>query len=499
MEPIIREMPRKIPRALWLALPLAFVLYFYDLGAAGMLGPDEPRYASIAREMARSGDWVTPRLWGQPWFEKPALLYWMSGAAFRAGLGPDFAPRLPVALLAVAFLGFYWWILNREFGCLPAWFGTLILGTSIAWLGFSQVGVTDLPMAATFSAAMLLALPWVARGDARFLPAASALLGLAVLAKSLVPLALAAPLVAARYRSWRDLVRPRVLAPFLIVALPWHLLCYWRNGRVFVDTLFVQHQFGRFTSTSLMHPEPWWFYFSIFVGLLLPWAPLLILLARRGAYGDPRRRFLLAWVGFGLLFFSAAANKLPGYVLPLLPAAAALMAVTLGEVRDARLPLLAAALLLVVFPIAAPILPAAVANGLSRAPRPAFQWTWLLPAVAGAAAWMLESRSRRLAAVLSIALGAGAGTIYLKKAATPELDRIASTRILWREIAGSTEEICVDNIRRDLRYSLNYYSGTPLPECSDQPRPLRIRQVPGMPPFLAAHIGGLVRGQVDLR
>jgi len=112
---------------------------------------------------------------------------------------------------------------------------------------------------------------------------------------------------------------------------------------------------------------------------------------------------------------------------------------------------------------------------------------------------MLESRSRRLAAVLSIALGAGAGTIYLKKAATPELDRIASTRILWREIAGSTEEICVDNIRRDLRYSLNYYSGTPLPECSDQPRPLRIRQVPGMPPFLAAHIGGLVRGQVDLR
>ena len=68
--------PRKIPRWLWVVLPLAYLAYFYDLSATGLLGPDEPRYASIAREMARSGDWITPRLWGAPWFEKPALLYW---------------------------------------------------------------------------------------------------------------------------------------------------------------------------------------------------------------------------------------------------------------------------------------------------------------------------------------------------------------------------------------------------------------------------------------
>jgi 4-amino-4-deoxy-L-arabinose transferase-like glycosyltransferase len=187
-------MPRKIPRLLWLALPMAYLLYFYDLAGKGMFGPDEPRYASIAREMARSGDWITPVLWGHPWFEKPALLYWMNAIAFRFGLGPDLAPRLPVAILSVAFLVFYWWILRREFGCRPAWFSTLILATSAAWIGFSQVGVTDLPLAATYSAAMLLALPWVAKRDTRLLPAAAVLLGLAVLAKSLVPLALAAPL-----------------------------------------------------------------------------------------------------------------------------------------------------------------------------------------------------------------------------------------------------------------------------------------------------------------
>src|SRR5512146_3294379 len=211
-------MPRKIPRIVWVAPALVYLLYFFRLSAAGMLGADEPRYAAIGRQMARSGDWITPRLWGQPWFEKPALLYWMSGAGFRLGLGPDLAPRLPVAILSVAFLIFFCWILWREFGCFAAWVSTLVLGTTVAWIGFSQVGVTDLPLTATFSAAMLLALPWIARRDTRYLPAASALLGFAVLAKGLLPLVLAAPL-AVNWRNWRDLIRPRVFVPFLIVAL----------------------------------------------------------------------------------------------------------------------------------------------------------------------------------------------------------------------------------------------------------------------------------------
>src|SRR5215469_6869815 len=107
---IIRKMSRRMPRLPWLALPLAYFLYFFGLTAAGMIGPDEPRYASIGREMAHSGDWITPRLWGEPWFEKPALLYWIEGAAFRLGLNEDLAPRLPVALASVAFLIFFYWM-----------------------------------------------------------------------------------------------------------------------------------------------------------------------------------------------------------------------------------------------------------------------------------------------------------------------------------------------------------------------------------------------------
>ena len=474
----------KIPRLPWLVLPLAYLLYFFRLGGAGLIGPDEPRYAWIGRAMAQSGDWVTPRLWGQPWFEKPALLYWMSGAAFRLGLGPDVAPRLPVALMGTAFLAFYWWMLRREFGCRPAWFATLILGSSVAWLGFTQAGVPDLPLTATFSASMLLALPWIHNRDRRFLPAAALMLGLSVLAKGLVPLALAAPL-AFRIRCFTDLLKWRVALPFLLVATPWYVLCYMRNGSPFLSEFFLRHHFERFTSGALLHVQPWWFYLARLPALMLPWTPLLLLPAvRRGGWRDPRRSFLLAWFAFGLILFSASANKLPGYVLPLLPAGAVLLGLALDEMEDARGWLLACAVLLVAFPIAAPLMPAAAANQWAAAPRPAFQWTWLTPAIPAAAAWMLESRGRRLAAMLSVTAAIAAGMVYLKVRTQPEMERIVTARRLAAQAAIHRGEICAGDIKRDWQYGLNYYLGAVVPDCELEPHRFRILQAPGSPPSL---------------
>src|SRR5579872_4799270 len=186
-------MPRALLRSL-LAIPLACLLYLFGLTRAGLISTDEPRYASIAREMAHSGDWITPRLWGSPWFEKPPLLYWMEAVAFRLGLNEDLAPRLPIAFASIAFLIFFYWILRREFGDPAASYSTVILATSAAWLGFSQIGVTDLPLTAAFSGAMLVSLGWLDRADRRYLPLAAAVLAIAVLAKGLVPLVLTLPL-----------------------------------------------------------------------------------------------------------------------------------------------------------------------------------------------------------------------------------------------------------------------------------------------------------------
>jgi 4-amino-4-deoxy-L-arabinose transferase-like glycosyltransferase len=497
-------MPPKIPRLLWAVLPLAYVLYFHGLGAVGLLGKDEPRYASVSREMARSGDWVTPRLWGQPWFEKPALTYWMGAAGFRLGLSPELAPRLPVALLAVAFLAFYRWLLAREFGCRAAWMATLILGTSGMWLGYSQVGVTDLPLTATFSTAMLLCLPWVGRADARYLPAASAMLGFAVLAKGLVPVALAVPLL--WWIGLRGRARPalqvravlRIILPFLMVAMPWYLLCYGRNGWPFIEDFILKQHFARITSASLMHVQPWWFYLKWLPGELLPWTPLLWLLLRRRTYRDPRCQFLLALALFGLLVFSIPVNKLPGYTLPVIPAIAALMGVALEDEADgvgSAWPwLVACGLVLVAFPIAAAVLPEALNRGLSRVARPAFQPAWLLAAAPAVGAWILEARGKRLAAVFILAAGVAGGVFYVKATVVPELNQRVSARDLWEQVSWRAGEVCVDGLESAWRYGLNYYSVTPLPECSERPTAWRVRQEPGKPPHLDADAPGAGAG-----
>jgi len=499
VDAIIREMLRKIPPALLLALPLAYFLYFYHLAAVGLIGPDEPRYAAISRTMAASGDWVTPRLLGQPWFEKPALLYWMEALFFRAGFGAEIAPRLPVALLAVAFLVFYWWILRREFGNTPASFATAILGTSTAWIVSSQIATTDLPLAATYSAAMLLALPWVRRRDPAFLPWVAALLGLAVLAKGPVALVLACPVLIPwsnerRKRPFRStlganiltFLRPRIVVPFLAVTLPWYALCTRANGAAFLREFFWVQNLERFVSTTAVgqHGQPFWYFGPILLALLLPWTPLLPLAFRRGLYADSGRLFLLASVALCLVFFSKSANKLPSYILPVIPAAAALLGMALAAVRNAAPWLAACALLLIAFPVAAPLLPIAVVSGLSHAPAPHFHWTWLLPLAIALMAWLFDRRGSRLAALLAVVAGATIGAMTMKNAAAPELDRMASARTLRLQLDSRQQAICVDWVPRGMRYSLDYYFVPPLPDCAQRSRPQWLYQRAGELPAL---------------
>src|SRR6202521_3453609 len=191
----------------WLFVPL-LVVYLSGLGRVGFLGPDEPRYASIGREMARSGDWVTPRLDGSPWFEKPPLLYWMTGAGYRLRLSDEWAARLPLALASLAFLWFFERTLAREFSPRVALAATGILATSAGWVAYSFAAVTDLPMSAALGAATLIgvfgpsAIPTRARQTTVLGVWAGVFLGLAVLAKGFVPLVLIAPvlLIARRMR-----------------------------------------------------------------------------------------------------------------------------------------------------------------------------------------------------------------------------------------------------------------------------------------------------------
>jgi 4-amino-4-deoxy-L-arabinose transferase-like glycosyltransferase len=413
-------------------------------------------------------------LWGEPWFEKPPLLYWMSAGGFHAGLSPELAPRLPVAFACVLFLVFFAWRVRAEFGDTTAFYATGMLATSAGWAAYSHIGVTDLPLAAAFSAAVLLLLGWVARGDRRMLRLGACCLGLAVLAKGLVPLVLIAPVAWFGRRRWRDAAHPSCWGALLAIALPWYLLCYLANGRIFVDEFFLKHHFGRFASDALQHRQPFWFFIPVLCAGLLPWTPALAAVFRRKLYLDARLRLLASIVFFGLVFFSAATNKLPGYVLPLVPALAILMGAGLAASRHGAVILGTGAGLIALFPAAAAVLPTAVARGLSRAALPPFHWTWLLPLPLILAVILLERAGRRSHAFGVAAGGTAVALVCLKLAAFPVLDERVSARSLWRRIRPCEAQLCIGDLHRAQRYGLDYYFQYPLPPCPTEGRTIRV-------------------------
>jgi 4-amino-4-deoxy-L-arabinose transferase-like glycosyltransferase len=469
----------------------AFLLFFQGMAGRGLVGPDEPRYAAIAREMQESGDWVTPRLSGEPWFEKPALLYWLGAASGALGLSDDRATRLPVALISVLFLAFFYRQVSREFGPRAAGCATLILASSAGWAAYSQVGIFDLPLAASVGAALLVLLPWVERSDEqtrRTLPWFGLLLGVSVLAKGLVGPAIAAlALLSVCVQRGllpvlRDLFHPRVLLPFGLVVLPWYGLCYAANGNAFVDDFFWRHHVERFTSDSIEHVKPFWYFLAVLPAGLLPWTPLLALTPDAKQRRDPRIQYLLTWILTTLLLFSASRNKLPGYVLPLFPAMAIWMGLSLSKVRSPRYILVAAAALLTLIPVAQAILPEAIARGLSKAwPPEDVSWLGVGAMLAIAAAvWWAASRNRTLLAVSLLAAGTVGGLACLKLNTFPALDRQAGTRALWRQVEPHLEETCIGQVRRHVVYGLRYYSHDRLPSCEAAPRPFRVDSDPAV-------------------
>lgn len=441
------------------------VVYFSGLTSTGMLEPDEPRYAAIGRAMAQSGDWITPRLWNTPWFEKPPALYWTTALATKAGLGMETAPRLPVALLGFGFVLFFYFVVRREFGPAEALYATAVLGTSALWIAYSFVAVTDVPMAVFFCSALLLCFEWISGGEGSSMRAlvVGTLLGCAVLAKGLVPLVLFAPVVWPMRR--RPLHLLLISSACLAVAAPWYIACTVRNGTPFLRELFWKHHFERFATASVQHVQPWWFYVPILLGAVFPWTPLIALL-RPGLFRDARLRFTGIWLLCVFVFFSLAKNKLPGYMIPLLPPASLVLGIALGWARKTRIPLFLCALCLAITPVAVAVLPEALVVGLSRTPWHSFDARWMvLFVVAALLPLWLGIRGWRTEALTATALVAASSFLYVKMSVLPATDRV---RPFYRKHANWLDAACLQDVDRNAKYQLQYYAGREFPACKDE-------------------------------
>jgi 4-amino-4-deoxy-L-arabinose transferase-like glycosyltransferase len=337
--PPIRTRSRELRVArppLWeilLALAVMAGCLLTGLGAFGLVGPDDPRYAFIARAMLQSGDWVTPRLYGHPWFEKPVLYYWAAAAGFRLFGVTEFSSRLPSALAAVLATLAIAWAALRAYGPYAAQLCLLMMPSTIAAIAFARAATPDMLFAALLAAAAVAAAAMLkkthATNSARI--AFGAFLGAATLAKGPAAVILAAGAIALwtlTSRAWRAslrLLHPLGVASFFVVALPWYVLCALRNPE-FLRIFILEHNFERYLTPVFQHPQPFWFFGLIILAAILPWTALLIPVAFSAAstrFRDDWRHsatlFFACWAVFPVLFFSFSQSKLPGYILPAVP------------------------------------------------------------------------------------------------------------------------------------------------------------------------------------
>jgi len=367
----VRETPAEPSRAgeRFLVLALAALLAAVWLEAPGSaLGePDEARYAEIPREMIAAGDLVTPRLNGVPYFEKPPLLYWVNAASLSLFGETPFAARLPTRLFGTATAILLALAIGRRRGRAEGLAAAILFLAAPFGFAAARTNLTD-GILTFFFAATLFAALGIARRAAENRPTAAAAAGLGALAaggflaKGLVAVVLPGAIVLAHLfatRRARDargfLVSP---APLVFAALvaPW-LSAAERAHPGFLRFFFVHEHFQRFATPAASRPGPVYYFAALFLAGFLPALPLFFAGWRR-LRQDTDALFFALWFGIPLVFFSLSRSKLPPYIFPALPAAAALAARGFRLRRGSRGPWLAHAILAAVFLAACAATPA---------------------------------------------------------------------------------------------------------------------------------------------
>ena len=449
-------------RSRWIAgaFLICALTWFAGLEYRGLFTPDEGRYADIAREMLDSNDWVTPRLNGIKYLEKPPLQYWATAGAYAvlgvdewtARLWPAYTGFLGIALMA--FAGF-------RLAPRSPWLPTALIAAG-CWGYFLGGQFLTLDMGLTFflTVAMLSFVlsrrPDVSPSAERsWMILAWAAVACAALSKGIVGIVIPGLALLVYIAVERDVSLLRRLhwvpglCVFGAIVLPWFILVQQRNPEFF-HFFFIREHFERFLLPKHHRPGPWWYFVPVLLIGLWPWTPSIPAALAR-AWRAPAQpgfkldRFLAIWAGVVVVFFSASHSKLPGYVLPAVPAILLLFArhyPYLSE-RLRRAPAVACIASGLVLTILAAALPALSAL-LSWTEFNAEYSIWLLAggltlSAAGFAALQLLRRSRQEASLAVVGLGSLLA-VQIALSGTHVLDEHYSSERLVEAVAGEKKQ-----------------------------------------------------------
>ena len=472
--------PRTRTDLLLLAGFCAF-LFFFGLGHFGLLGADEPRYAQVAREMLARHDWITPTLGGKPWLEKPVLYYWQAMLSFSIFGVTDWAARIPSAVDAVFMVAAVYMFLRR-FRYESPLDGALITASCAGVIGFARAAATDMPLASMFAIAMLAWYAWLESSEKKYLAAFYVFLGLGTLAKGPVAPVLAYVVIVLfvilrrDYRALRSTLWFPGIILFLAVTLPWYVMVELRNPEFF-RVFILEHNLARFGSNLYQHKQPFWYYLPVSILALMPWTlftaaacvqALRTLRADRSQPAPSKNEFtlyLVLWLIVPVAFFSISQSKLPGYILPTIPAGALLVVeyVRRKQADDEPLPL--SMLLAHSIAASALLVPAVMINYLLLERR--LPWG-TAAAVAGAMALVIAAgmfstlrtvsglRVLRFVTLVPVVVGMAA----VLRIGGPVVDNEQSARPLALQISTMDSRrlpTAVYRVRREVEYGLAFY------------------------------------------
>ncbi len=433
---------------------VSLVWFCVLLGMRPLSNPDEGRYTEIPREMAVTGDFVTPRLDGVKYFEKPPLVYWLSALTIREFGVSEFTARVWNGILAALGALMTYATARALYGRAAGLWSAFVLSTLLLYYALSQIILLDMAVAVTMSGALFafLLAEREPRGRKRFalFMAFYVMVSLATLSKGLIGIALPGAvmflwiLLLNRWKSLRPFYPILGTVVVLAIAAPWHVLAARANPD-FLNFYFYHEHWLRFTTRIHGRFEPWWFFLPIFVAGLFPWVFFSAKTLRFSMPGGwktrkkhPEAWFFVIWIAFVILFFSKSQSKLIPYILPVFPACAVLYGRYFAELwsgREMARPRLATggfAVLCLLLAIAAFVVPAPKNQPEMAAALPVLRVTLGGALVLGAALAFVGLRRDRprfmLAAVAAsgvvflLAISFGAGS--LDKASTKKFAMI---------------------------------------------------------------------------
>ena len=475
----------------WTLIAVFILFSLYALGLRTLVPPDEGRYAEMAREMFVSGDWITTRLNGIKYFEKPPLQSWMNALSFALfGIG-DWQARLWTGLCGIGGVLLTGYTGGKVFGPRVGFYAALVLGSCFYWVACGQIDSLDMGLSGMMTIALCALLLAQrdgvgARERRNWMLACWAGMALAVLSKGLIGLMLPGgvlvvyTVVTRDWRLWTRLHAGPGLPLFFAIAAPWFVLVAIANPEQ-PAFFFIHEHWDRFFLKEHHREQAWYIFFVLGAIGMVPWLGVLgqslLLGARREQHTRGRfrpRLMLLVWAVFILLFFTKSNSKLPGYILPIFPALALLVANYL-DISSRRSRMFNAALMAVVgvaLLATAPFMTRLAGRASEAALYQAYQ-PWVLAAgvtalAGGALAWLLarqtvnnDATDRRDAFVLVLAIAGFATTSLILAGFEPIGHVRAGANLLpaiRAELHADTKLYSVGTYEQ----SLTFYLGRPM-------------------------------------